>query len=103
MDKGKPPWTLIISKKTGEWGMPYPGEQYDLGRTELGSDVVRPPVENFEIGCVDDKKRVGPSLCGCNRAPRSLMPRSWQRTLRKERPDSCSTRHRLKLFTGHLA
>lgn len=60
VDKGKPPWTLIISKKTGEWGMPYPGEQYDLGRTELGSDVVRPPVENFEIGCVDNKKTGGP-------------------------------------------
>ncbi|MGA9979643.1 MAG: DUF2911 domain-containing protein [Candidatus Sulfotelmatobacter sp.] len=60
VDQGKPPWTLIISKKTGEWGMPYPGEQYDLGRTELGSDVVRPPAENFEIGCVDNKKTGGP-------------------------------------------
>lgn len=59
-DKGNPPWTLIISKKTGEWGMPYPGEHYDLGRTELGSDVVRTPVENFAIGCVDNKKTGGP-------------------------------------------
>ena len=24
------PWTLIISKKTGEWGIPYPGEQFDF-------------------------------------------------------------------------
>ena len=60
VDKGKPPWTLIISKKTGEWGMPYPGEQYDLGRAELGSDVVRPSMENFAIGCVDNKKTGGP-------------------------------------------
>ncbi|MGH9528938.1 MAG: DUF2911 domain-containing protein [Terriglobales bacterium] len=43
-------WTLVISRKTGEWGMPYPGEQYDLGRTHMGSDL-RPPVENFIIGC----------------------------------------------------
>jgi hypothetical protein len=44
-------WTLIISKKTGERGLPYPGEQYDLGRGEMGSDVVKPPVENYTIGC----------------------------------------------------
>jgi hypothetical protein len=59
-DKGEPPWTLIISKKTGKWCMPYPGEQYDLLRAELGSDVVRPPVENFVIGCVNNKKTGGP-------------------------------------------
>src|ERR1700683_4613908 len=23
-------WTLVISKKTGEWGIPYPGPTYDL-------------------------------------------------------------------------
>jgi hypothetical protein len=51
IDKGEPPWTLIISKKTGKWGTPYPGEQYDLGRSQMGSDV-RPPVENFTIGCM---------------------------------------------------
>jgi hypothetical protein len=45
------PWILIISKKTGERRAPYPGEQYDLGRGEMGSDVVKPPVENFTIGC----------------------------------------------------
>lgn len=54
MDKGKPPWTLIISKTTGEWGMLYPGEQYDLGRTQKGSDVL-PAVENFAIGCMQHK------------------------------------------------
>src|SRR5215472_14069251 len=25
-------WTLIVSKQTGEWGIPYPGEQYDFAR-----------------------------------------------------------------------
>lgn len=49
-DHSEPPWTLIVSRKTGQWGMPYPGEQYDLGRTSLGSDIL-PPTEKFTIGC----------------------------------------------------
>src|SRR5690348_10720896 len=28
-------WTLIISKKTGEWGIPYPGEGSDFARTDM--------------------------------------------------------------------
>jgi hypothetical protein len=28
-------WTLIISKKTGEWGIPYPGAQYELARVPM--------------------------------------------------------------------
>src|SRR5258705_12903801 len=28
-------WTLIISKKTGEWGIPYPGEGDDFGRVDM--------------------------------------------------------------------
>lgn len=52
LDKGQPPWTLIVSKKIGEWGMPYPGEQYDLGRTGMGSDVLQ-PVNKFIIGCTN--------------------------------------------------
>lgn len=50
MDRGQPPWTLIVSKKTGEWGMTYPGEQYDLGRTAMGFDTNQ-PVAKFVIGC----------------------------------------------------
>jgi hypothetical protein len=50
MDKGQPPWTLIVSKKTGEWGMPYPGEDYDLGRTGMGFDTNQ-LVDKFVIGC----------------------------------------------------
>jgi DUF2911 family protein len=48
-NEGKP-WTLIISKKTGEWGIPYPGEQYDLGRTEMSRNTLSSPAENFTIG-----------------------------------------------------
>ncbi len=50
LDKGQPPWTLIVSNKTGEWGMAYPGEQYDLGRTSMGFDT-KQPVDKFAIGC----------------------------------------------------
>lgn len=53
IDKGQPPWTLIVSKKTGEWGMAYPGEQYDLGRTGMGFDTNQ-PVDKFVIGCTQD-------------------------------------------------
>ena len=28
-------WTLIISKKTGEWGIPYPGQSDDLARVPM--------------------------------------------------------------------
>lgn len=52
-DKGQRPWTLIISKKTGEWGMPYPGKEYDLGRTGMGFDTNQ-PVEKFVIGCTQN-------------------------------------------------
>jgi len=47
-------WTLIVSKKTGEWGIPYPGEQYDFGRTEMGGSALSSPVENFTIGFTHD-------------------------------------------------
>ena len=48
------PWTLIVSKKTGEWGIPYPGEQYDFGRTEMSSNTLSLPAENFTIGFTHD-------------------------------------------------
>lgn len=42
-------WTLIISKKTGEWGIPYPGEGDDFVRTDMKSSSTSSPVENFTI------------------------------------------------------
>lgn len=42
-------WTLIISKKTGEWGTPYPGEADDLARVEMKPAKLPSPVENFTI------------------------------------------------------
>jgi Protein of unknown function (DUF2911) len=42
-------WTLIISKATGEWGIPYPGKDKDFAR--VGMQVVKRPstMENFTI------------------------------------------------------
>jgi len=42
-------WTLIISKKTGEWGTDYPGEKEDLLRVPMSVSKTSAPVENFTI------------------------------------------------------
>src|SRR5487761_939516 len=43
-------WTLIVSKKTGVWGIPYPGAQYDLVRTDdVHLSRLNSPVEDFTI------------------------------------------------------
>jgi hypothetical protein len=42
-------WTLIISKQTGEWGVPYPGESSDFGRVPMKVSKLPSPVENFTI------------------------------------------------------
>jgi hypothetical protein len=43
-------WTLIISKKTGEWGIPYPGEGDDFVRVDMRASQLPSPLENFTIG-----------------------------------------------------
>lgn len=43
-------WTLVISKKTGEWGTDYPGEGQDLARVDMTVSKTSAPVENFTIG-----------------------------------------------------
>jgi hypothetical protein len=42
-------WTLIISKQTGEWGIPYPGEKFDFARMEMKVSKLPSPLENFMI------------------------------------------------------
>src|ERR1700674_5872065 len=42
-------WILIISKQTGEWGIPYPGEKYDFARIEMKVSKLSSPLENFTI------------------------------------------------------
>jgi DUF2911 family protein len=42
-------WTLIISKETGEWGIPYPGESHDFARVAMKVSKLESPLENFTI------------------------------------------------------
>jgi hypothetical protein len=42
-------WTLIVSKQTGEFGIPYPGEQYDFARIDMKVSKLPSPIENFTI------------------------------------------------------
>jgi hypothetical protein len=42
-------WTLIISKKTGEWGIPYPGDKFDFARMDMKVSTLPSPLENFTI------------------------------------------------------
>jgi hypothetical protein len=52
-------WTLIVNKKTGEWGIPYKYENDELARVDMKVSKLTTPVENFTIaydksggGCV---------------------------------------------------
>src|SRR5580692_6105577 len=45
----KDKWTLVISKKTGEWGTDYPGASNDLARVDMKVSTLPAPVENFTI------------------------------------------------------
>jgi len=42
-------WTLIINKKTGEWGIPYKYESDELARVDMSVSKTSGPVENFTI------------------------------------------------------
>ncbi len=42
-------WTLIVSKQTGEFGIPYPGEQFDFARVEMKLSKLPSPLKNFTI------------------------------------------------------
>ncbi len=56
----KDKWTLIISKKTGEWGIPYPGADKDLARVDMKVSATPAAVENFTIAF--DKTAAGCTL-----------------------------------------
>lgn len=42
-------WTLIINKKTGEWGIPYKYESDELARVDMKVSKLSSPVEDFKI------------------------------------------------------
>jgi len=46
---GEGKWTLVISKKTGEWGTAYPGPDNDLARVDMKVSKLPSAVENFTI------------------------------------------------------
>jgi len=60
-------WTLIINKKTGEWGIPYKYESDELARVDMKVSKLPSQVENFTISY--DK-----SAGGCT------MRIDWERT-----------------------
>ncbi len=43
------PWKLIISKKTGQWGIPYPGPEFDLARIDMKTGKTPELVQQFTI------------------------------------------------------
>jgi hypothetical protein len=53
-------WTLIINKKTGEWGVPYKYESDELARIDMKMSKPPSPVENFTIAY--DKTSTGCTL-----------------------------------------
>ncbi|MGB2606228.1 MAG: DUF2911 domain-containing protein [Candidatus Sulfotelmatobacter sp.] len=50
-------WTLIINKKTGEWGIPYKYESDELARVNMKVSKLPAPVEDFTIAY--DKSATG--------------------------------------------
>lgn len=42
-------WTLIVNKKTGEWGIPYRYESDELARIDMSTTDLSSPVENLVI------------------------------------------------------
>jgi hypothetical protein len=46
---GADKWTLIVNKKTGEWGIPYKYESSELARVDMSVSKLPAPVENFTI------------------------------------------------------
>jgi hypothetical protein len=62
------PWTLIICKKTGQWGIPYPGEQFDLARIDMKVDKLAEPMQQLTISL--DKR--GPKA--------GLLKLEWENT-----------------------
>jgi len=42
-------WTLIVHKKTGVWGIPYPGTADELVRAPMTLSRLPQPLENFTI------------------------------------------------------
>jgi hypothetical protein len=53
-------WTLIVNKKTGEWGIPYKYESDELARVGMTVSKLPSPLENFTLAY--DKSASGCTL-----------------------------------------
>ena len=54
---GEKQWKLILSKKTGQWGIPYP-EGQDFGRYDMKMEPIEIPMEKLTISFLkNDKKK----------------------------------------------
>lgn len=53
-------WTLVLSKKTGEWGTDYPGENQDLARIDMKVSKLPGLSEDFKISF--DKTGAGATM-----------------------------------------
>jgi Protein of unknown function (DUF2911) len=53
-------WTLIVNKKTGEWGIPYKYESDELARVDMTVSKLPASIENFTFAY--DKSGGGCSL-----------------------------------------
>jgi len=60
-------WTLIVNKKTAEWGVPYKYESDELARAPMKVSKTSAPVENFTIALEPKDK-------GCT------LSMSWENT-----------------------
>lgn len=56
-------WTLIISKKTGEWGTPYPGESDDFARVPMSVQHLDHVVDPFTITLLPKSGSKAAQLC----------------------------------------
>ena len=56
-------WTLVISKKTGEWGTPYPGEKDDFARVPMTVQHLDSVVDPFTITLVQKSDSKPAQLC----------------------------------------
>jgi hypothetical protein len=50
---GEKEWQLVVSKKTGQWGIPYPGAADDFGRAPMKVEKMSAPVEQLTLS-IDD-------------------------------------------------
>jgi len=62
-------WTLIISKKTGQWGIPYPGKENDFARI---------PMQSGKNDKFEDQFTISWAVKGNNQANLVLSWEDWK-------------------------